>query len=118
MFHESLLMTENCLVTKSPDHTSKDRMASLKGAALEFMKMYCEVEKKKNIIKYKFKYKFTYPTEALNTDIISFGSTRSTISNPILQLVEVSGSGNPTIQFTAIFYGNCKKKLRFWCTII
>lgn len=66
-----------------------------------------------------FKYnKFTYPTQALNADVIRFSSTRSTIGNSILQLVEVSGSGNPTIEFTAIFHGNCKKQSNFGCTII
>lgn len=36
MFHESLLMTESCLVTRSPDHIPTKRVTAPKGTALGF----------------------------------------------------------------------------------
>lgn len=56
--------------------------------------------------------RFTYPTEALDTDVVSFCPTGCPIGNSVLQLVEAGGSSDPAIEFTAIFYGNCKEKSR------
>lgn len=56
--------------------------------------------------------RFTYPTEALDTDVVGFRPTGRPISNSVLQLVEASGPSDPAIEFTAIFYGNCKGKSR------
>lgn len=54
--------------------------------------------------------KFTYPTKALDTDVTSLGPTGCTISHSVLQLVEAGSPSDPAIEFTAIFYGNCRKK--------
>lgn len=56
--------------------------------------------------------RFTYPTEALDTDVVGFCPTGRPISNSVLQLVEAGGPSDPAIEFTAIFYGNCKGKSR------
>lgn len=58
------------------------------------------------------KTRFTYPTEALDTDVVSFRPTGCPISNSVLQLVEAGSPSDPAIEFTAIFYGNCKGKSR------
>lgn len=46
------------------------------------------------------------PTEALDTDVVSFRPTGCPISNSVLQLVEAGSPSDPAIEFTAIFYGN------------
>lgn len=57
--------------------------------------------------------KFTYPTKALDTDVTSLSPTGCTISHSVLQLVEAGSPSDPAIEFTAIFYGNCRKKTPF-----
>lgn len=54
----------------------------------------------------------THPTKALNAEVIGLSPTGCTISHSVLQLVEAGGPSDPAIEFTAIFYGNCKERNR------
>lgn len=114
MLHELLLMAENHPVHSLLWYPCRQYDCHQRNPQGSIMKQWNQSSSKSH-----FQWKSTYPTQALDADVISFSSTRGAIGNPVLQLIEVSGSSNPTIEFTAIFYGNCrkKKKSNFWWTI-
>lgn len=105
MLHELLLMAENHPVHSLLWYPCRQYDCHQRNPQGSIMKQWNQSSSKSH-----FQWKSTYPTQALDADVISFSSTRGAIGNPVLQLIEVSGSSNPTIEFTAIFYGNCRKK--------